>query len=403
MKALIPITTLIGFLLASPIHSFSQSAETESPTLSPTTSVIPEYQIEEMGAPGDAEEPLLPFVHNGYVYAFSVAGKRPVWRIFIGGDLVNPFTVDKGRLFVYDIYNRMLGIDAVKRKILWKTDIKDEIRGRPCVYKHYVLVSTQKGSLVILSDESGQILFEHPGAAGVVGGLTVFRNLAVVPYKNGRIAAFDVDTKTEAWAFNAGGAVGVSPVVSGGFVYVGAWNETFYAIDASTGKLRWASYVGEDVSREFLVFDDVVVLFFSKGQVLGLDQESGEIRWARNFERLEFNFNYFQAKRKFFLFTPEFTALNPSTGEVLYRYRERAYSAFKEMLFENMIAGEHALTEEEKNVIMSTAYFTVKSYPHMPPLTAGGTLVYFVTEDSYFYVYDLERDFFMLKYKLTQG
>jgi len=59
------------------------------------------------------------------------------------------------------------------------------------VYKHYVLVCTQKGTLVILSDESGQVLFEHPGAAEIVGGLAVFRNLALVPYKNGRVAAFD--------------------------------------------------------------------------------------------------------------------------------------------------------------------------------------------------------------------
>jgi outer membrane protein assembly factor BamB len=395
MKSFIPLTTLIGLLLASPIRTFSQSDA--------ASSVIPDYQIEDMGAPGDAGEPVIPFVHNGYVYIFSLASKQPAWRIFIGGDLVNPFTVDRGRLFVYDIYNRMLGIDSIKRKILWKTDIKDEIRGKPCVYKHYVLVCTQKGNLVILSDESGQILFEHPGVAEIAGGLAVFRNLAVVPYKNGKVAAFDVETKTEAWAFNAGGVISVSPVVNGGFAYVGAWDDTFYAIDALTGALRWARYVGEDVSREFLVFDDAVVLFFSKGQVLGLDHESGEIRWARNFERLEFNFNYFQARGKFFLFTPEFIAMNPSNGGFLYRYREKAYGAYKEMLFENMIAGEHPLTDEERNIIMSTTYFTVNAYPHMPPLHADDTLVYFVTEDSYFYVYDLEKDFLMLKYKLTQG
>jgi outer membrane protein assembly factor BamB len=393
MKAFIPLTTVIGLLLAWPTLSFSQTA----------SSVIPEYQIEDMGASGGAEEPLLPFVHNGYVYIFSVEKKQPAWRIFIGGDLVNPFTADKGRLFVYDIYNRVLGIDSINRRILWRTDIKDEIRGRPCVYKHYVLVCTQKGNLVILSDESGQVLFEHPGVAEIIGGLAVFRNLALVPYKNGKVAAFDVDTKTEAWVFNAGGVISVSPVVNGDYVYFGDWDETFYAIDALTGALRWASYVGEDISREFLVFDDAVVLFFSKGQILGLDHESGEIRWARNYERLEFNFNYFQAKGKFFLFTPEFVALNPANGGVLYRYREKAYGAFKEMLFENMIAGEHALTDEERNTIMSTGYFTVNSYPHMPPLGAGGTMVYFVTEDSYFYVYDLEKDFLILKYKLTQG
>jgi outer membrane protein assembly factor BamB len=397
MKAFIVSTTLIGTLLSSPALSTSQEASKGPPT------VFPDYQIEELSAPGGDGEPLLPFVFNGYVYAFSAARKQPLWRIFIGGDLVNPFAADGGRLFVYDIYNRMIGIDTEKRKVLWTTDIKDEIRGRPCVYRHYVLVSTQRGNLVILSDESGQVLFEHPGEAGIVGGAAVFRNLAIIPYKNGRLSAFDVDAKTAAWTFNAGGVIGVSPVVRGDLVYVGAWNETFYAVDAHTGTLKWASYVGDDVSRDFLVFDDTIVLFFPKGRVIGLDHETGEIRWAKYAERQEFNFNYFQGRGKLFLFTPEMTALDAADGAFLFRYREKAHTAYKDMLFDNMIAGERALSDEERSALLSNTYFSVRSFPHMPPLAADDTLVYFVTEDSFFYVYDLEKDFFLLRYKLTQG
>jgi glucose dehydrogenase len=42
-----------------------------------------------------------------------------------------------------------------------------------------------------------------------------------------------------AWTFPTGDAVSASPAVVDGVVYVGSWDGFFYAIDATTGQLRW--------------------------------------------------------------------------------------------------------------------------------------------------------------------
>ncbi|HYA68207.1 MAG TPA: PQQ-binding-like beta-propeller repeat protein, partial [Acidimicrobiales bacterium] len=46
-------------------------------------------------------------------------------------------------------------------------------------------------------------------------------------------------TLQEAWFFPTGDAVTATPTVVGGTVYVGSWDDYFYALNLETGKLRW--------------------------------------------------------------------------------------------------------------------------------------------------------------------
>jgi outer membrane protein assembly factor BamB len=46
-------------------------------------------------------------------------------------------------------------------------------------------------------------------------------------------------TLRKAWLFPTGDAVTATPTVVGGTVYVGSWDDHFYAVNLETGKLRW--------------------------------------------------------------------------------------------------------------------------------------------------------------------
>ena len=48
-----------------------------------------------------------------------------------------------------------------------------------------------------------------------------------------------VATLRKAWFFPTGDAVTATPTIVGGTVYVGSWDDSFYAIDLETGTLRW--------------------------------------------------------------------------------------------------------------------------------------------------------------------
>ncbi len=51
------------------------------------------------------------------------------------------------------------------------------------------------------------------------------------------------------WSFQTGGIVASSPTVVNGTVYVGSWNGYEYALDAKTGKQKWATYLGVTTVR----------------------------------------------------------------------------------------------------------------------------------------------------------
>jgi polyvinyl alcohol dehydrogenase (cytochrome) len=50
-------------------------------------------------------------------------------------------------------------------------------------------------------------------------------------------------TLRKAWLFPTGDSVTATPTVVGDTVYVGSWDDNFYAVDLETGKLRWKTQV----------------------------------------------------------------------------------------------------------------------------------------------------------------
>ena len=57
------------------------------------------------------------------------------------------------------------------------------------------------------------------------------------------LSAASVRRLRKAWEFPTGDSVTATPTVVGGTVYVGSWDDYFYAVNLETGKLRWKTRV----------------------------------------------------------------------------------------------------------------------------------------------------------------
>ncbi|MBN2325148.1 MAG: PQQ-binding-like beta-propeller repeat protein [Spirochaetes bacterium] len=364
--------------------------------------LFPAFEIEKLNEYQDEDTDLLvPLVYNGYVYIFSLAQPNPIWRLFIGGDISRPFERGKDTLYLFDIYNRLYAVDMKKGEVFWKLSAAEEIRGSPLVLDRHLVLPTAKGIVQVIDRNSGDVIDTYSQGGEIYTDLVRHENLIVVSYKSGNIVAYNIESRKPEWVFRSGGIVTVSPVLNGGVLYFGAWNRTMYALDVRTGEPRWISYVGKNITRDFLVFEREIMLFFADGELLSLSRDDGGIRWVQYVKGVNFSYNYFGGPDRLYLFTPDFIAVDPSDGSVLFNYRDRAFSLFKEMLFENMMEGKEPITEEERSRIQNEMYFSQNSYPILPPLATGGRYVYFVAEDSYLYVYDLVKDFFIIKYPMS--
>jgi len=397
MKPGLRLVLSFGLFFLCSLYAGAQEVQ----PLNTPENLLPEFKVELLNKAGIENKSIINFVYNGYIYAFSINNELPVWRMFIGGDLLNPYIREGRNIYFYDVYNRLYSIDLLTGKTLWKYSVKDEIKGKPCFYRDYILVSTQKGNIYAIESETGNLHHQYTSNAEISSGISIHNSLLIIPYKNGKILAYDLETGNERWIFISGGIITVSPIIKDNSLFFGDWDETFYAIDVNTGNPKWVSYVGEDVSRDFLVFENEIVLFFSEGEIMCLNRDDGEIRWVKYFRGVEFNYNYFSGRDKFYIFTPDFIALSKEDGSVIFNYRERAFNLYKEMLFKNMVEGLKPLSEKERVQILSDRYFTVNNYPLLPPEVMNNGIAYFVADDSIFYVYDINGDFFILKYKIS--
>lgn len=88
------------------------------------------------------------------------------------------------------------------------------------------------------------------------------------------------------WTFKTGGAVVSSPVLAGGVVYVGSDDTNLYALDQSSGALKWkfATGNGKDVPGAPIrstpaVVDGAVFFGCYDGNFYSVDAATGALRW----------------------------------------------------------------------------------------------------------------------------
>lgn len=125
-----------------------------------------------------------------------------------------------------------------------------------------------------LSDAIGENYFSSPV---VSGGLVYAGTYA------GQLYAIDISTGHVRWTSNAASSSTSSnistPAVINGMVYICLQDRRLYAFDAQNGQLRWVSPSG-DVADSSPIVADGVVYVTGNGSVSAFDAVTGRLRWA---------------------------------------------------------------------------------------------------------------------------
>lgn len=113
--------------------------------------------------------------------------------------------------------------------------------------------------------------------------------------RNGRVKALSESDGKEVWSVNLAEKTGWLSsnlpallsgglTVSGGHVYVGSEKAQVFALNTSDGSIAWQTAVaGEALSRP-VVSDGLVLIHTSNGQLQGLDESTGAIKWTVNLD-----------------------------------------------------------------------------------------------------------------------
>jgi eukaryotic-like serine/threonine-protein kinase len=107
---------------------------------------------------------------------------------------------------------------------------------------------------------------------------------------DGNVYALDASSGALKWKFQTGDVVHASPAISDSTLFIGSWDSYFYALDTATGKQKWRFKTGEDhetynqvgIQSSAAVVDGVVYFGCRDSNLYALDAATGEKKWTYN-------------------------------------------------------------------------------------------------------------------------
>jgi outer membrane protein assembly factor BamB len=217
-----------------------------------------------IGSPAVAGDIVYVGSGDGYMYALDRATGAVRWKRDMGSPIASSPAVGTRRVFFGTRDGRFHALDAATGDMRWRLATG---RDFPWPWGH----------------ESGDVYTSSPVH---VDGTVIFGA------GDGHVYALDARTAKQRWRTATGGRVRSSPAVASGRVYVGSADGRVYALDLATGAVKWR-YETEGVqldSRNFgydrrtvqsspAVSGGAVFVGARDGFLYAIDATTGQLRW----------------------------------------------------------------------------------------------------------------------------
>ncbi|HZA95293.1 MAG TPA: outer membrane protein assembly factor BamB [Burkholderiaceae bacterium] len=174
---------------------------------------------------------------------------------------------------------------TLNTRVAWRASIgaaRTELM-QPAVTENAVYAAAADGAVVRLAPDNGQVVWRSDVKARLTAGVGSDGFTVVVATNRGEIVALGADGK-ELWRTQVGGEMRSPPLVGRGLVVVRSTDYRVTALDAGTGRRRWA-YQRANVPltlrslTEMVYAGDFVIAGFPSGRLVALNTANGAVRW----------------------------------------------------------------------------------------------------------------------------
>jgi outer membrane protein assembly factor BamB len=225
-------------------------------------------------------------------YNLTPAGEE---RGALGGGL----GFDQNVLYVTTGYGDVMALEPGTGAVIWSHSIGTPLRGAPTIDRGRVFVVSLDNKLHALDATDGSVLWTHVGiveSAGLIGSASpaVQGDLVVVAYSSGELFALRRSNGRVAWVESLSGRgrstalaqlgdITGSPVIDRGRVYAVSHGGRMVSIDLRTGVRIWDQTISS-VSTPWIAGDFVFVTTVDS-RVVALSRNDGRVRWVRRLAR----------------------------------------------------------------------------------------------------------------------
>lgn len=245
------------------------------------------------------------FVMDGAanVSAFDAKTGSRQWRVNIaprskrdheawGGGIA----YEDGKIYVSSGFREVAQIDVKAGTIGWRAPSDAPIHAAPTVADHRVFVSDVNDEMLALDAASGQQLWTYqaltePARILASSSPAVANDTVVSSFASGELVALRAVNGNELWNQSLSRAsrtnalseirdIAGRPVIFKQDVYAVSHADFFAAVDLRTGSVRWTLPISA-ITTPWAAGDVVYVVDLS-GQVICVSRESGQVYWIRN-------------------------------------------------------------------------------------------------------------------------
>jgi outer membrane protein assembly factor BamB len=242
------------------------------------------------GPPTDVTAPVY---HRGRVYlayldgdliALDATTGKQDWRRNLHAHLESsPLAVD-GTLYLGDDKTNLIAIRSSDGAIRWQLNTPGAIKASPSYHDGRVYVADYQAAMFCADADSGKLLWRTNtskvapfGDGGFYSSPAIAFGRVYAARDDGTVYAFDEKTGKVDWFFPTHNFIYGSPAVAEvpgtpPSVYIGGYDEHFYALNARTGKQRWRYDVGGPVPGTAVVIGHTVYTSsFKTREAIGID------------------------------------------------------------------------------------------------------------------------------------
>lgn len=195
-------------------------------------------------------------------------------------------------------FGGVFALDMKTGKEIWRRDYETPFRIAPTVANNKLFVQQIDNTLIALNADSGEELWKNTTDyenTTLVGGASPAYNpdldVVIAAFSNGELQAFKASTGTPLWndllvsrqrtnSLANIAAVKANPVIDGDRVYAVGYNSVLTAIDLRTGARIWEREMGS--SSQPWIAGEYLYVLTNDFDLLCLQKSSGKIVWNTN-------------------------------------------------------------------------------------------------------------------------
>ena len=234
------------------------------------------------------------------------------WQFRSKGAILSSPVVSGGIVYIGSTDHNFYALDLSTGSVNWKFKTESRVQGSAAVSNDSVFFGSYDSNFYCLDAASGKLKWKfktegerrfaakhlhgaEPAAETMPDPFDFFLSSPVVAngivyFGSGdtNIYALDASTGLLKWKFKTGDVVHASPALANGTLFIGSWDSYFYALDAATGEEKWRFKTGEDadthnqqgIQSSAAIADGIVYFGCRDSKFYALNGATGKQVWA---------------------------------------------------------------------------------------------------------------------------